>query len=157
MSLDSGAIFCIFSPFGLINCLRSVEDERERKMPGPHQGERTGGSPSPLAEISTGTVQLFRKYTGRGPSRARAFTEGNVAFVLLRNTLTPAEYEMVAAGHEDDVLRMRSGAQQAMKAELIALVEDQLGRTVEAFTSHNSVEPDLAVEVFVLDGSKPSD
>ena len=126
-------------------------------MSDPYQGERTGGSTSPLAEISTGTVQLFRKYTGRGPSRARALTVGNLAFVLLRNTLTPAEKELVAVGHEADVLRMRSAAQQAMKAELIALVEDQLGRTVEAFTSHNSVEPDLALEVFVLDGSKPSD
>ena len=123
-------------------------------MPSPYQGERTGGTRSPLAEISTGTVQLFRRYTGRGPSRARTSVDGNLAIVMLRNTLTPPERELAAAGHEADVLALRRAAQEAMRAELIALVENRLGRKVEAFSSHNSVEPDLAIEVFVLDGSK---
>ena len=109
-----------------------------------------------LAEISSGTVQLFRKYAGRGPSQANTRLDGDLAIVVLRNTLSTAEGELVAAGHEADVLAMRRAAQQAMENELVALVEEQLGRKVEAFSSHNIVEPDLAVELFVLDGSKPA-
>lgn len=119
--------------------------------------ERTGGRQSPTAEISNGVVSLFLKYTGRGPSKARTRVEGDLAIVTLRNTLTTSEKEMVAAGREADVLRMRSASQEAMREELVALIEARLGRRVEAFSSHNSIEPDMAVELFFLDGSKPSD
>ena len=125
-------------------------------MHSPHNGERARRNPSPSARISTGTVQLFRRYTGRGPTQASTRIDGDLAMVVLRNTLTPAERELVAVGHEADVLSMRSAAQQAMRNELVALVEEELGRKVEGFSSHNSVEPDLAIEVFVLDGSKPA-
>lgn len=124
-------------------------------MHSPHQGERARGNQSPLAKISTGTVRLFRKYTGRGPDRASTRIDGDLAIVVLRNTLTIAERELVAVGHEADVLSMRSATQQAMRDELVALVEEQLGRKVEGFSSHNSVEPDMAIEVFVLDGRNP--
>ena len=124
-------------------------------MHSPHQGERARGNGSPLAKISTGTVQLFRRYTGRGPTQASTRVEGDLAMVVLRNTLTPAERELVAAGHEADVRSMRNAAHQAMRNELVALVEEQLERRVEEFSGHNSVQPDLAIEVFVLDGSKP--
>jgi uncharacterized protein YbcI len=38
-----------------------------------------------------------------------------------------------------------------MRDELVALVEEQLGRKVIAFMSQNHIDPDLAVEVFVLE------
>ena len=123
-------------------------------MHGPQQG--AAGKQSPRAQITTGAVQVFRKYTGRGPTQATTRTEDDMAIIVLRNTLGDAERELIAAGHEAQVLAMRSAAQQAMRKELVALVEEQLGRKVEAFSGHNSVEPDLAIEVFVLDGSKPA-
>jgi uncharacterized protein YbcI len=38
-----------------------------------------------------------------------------------------------------------------MRDDLVAIVERQLGRTVVAFMSQNHIDPDLAVEVFVLE------
>ena len=37
-----------------------------------------------------------------------------------------------------------------MRDDLVAIVERQLGRTVIAFMSQNHIDPDLAVEVFIL-------
>jgi hypothetical protein len=38
-----------------------------------------------------------------------------------------------------------------MRDDLIAIVERQLDRNVIAFMSQNHIDPDLAVEVFVLE------
>jgi len=38
-----------------------------------------------------------------------------------------------------------------MRADLIEIVERHLGRKVIAFMSQNHIDPDLAVEVFVLE------
>ena len=41
-----------------------------------------------------------------------------------------------------------------MREDLIAIVERHLGRKVIAFMSQNHIDPDLAVEVFVLEPAK---
>ena len=38
-----------------------------------------------------------------------------------------------------------------MRDDLVAIVERRLGRTVLAFMSQNHIDPDLAVEVFILE------
>jgi uncharacterized protein YbcI len=122
----------------------------------PEKGKTNeGGGQSSLTEISNGAVQLFRRYTGRGPTETRAYTQGDLVVIVLRNALTSGERAMVEAGHEADVLRMRAANQEAMRSGLVSLVEEHLGRNVLHFSSHNSVDPDIAVELFVLDGSKP--
>jgi uncharacterized protein YbcI len=54
---------------------------------------------------------------------------------------------------------MRHRFQQAMREDLIAVVEKQMERKVVAFMSANHIDPDMAVEVFVLeplpDGEHP--
>jgi hypothetical protein len=37
-----------------------------------------------------------------------------------------------------------------MRDEFIAAVSEHTGRTVEAFLSDNAIDPDIAVEVFIL-------
>jgi uncharacterized protein YbcI len=46
---------------------------------------------------------------------------------------------------------MRRSFQQAMEAEFRQVVEDATGREVIAYMSSIHVDPDLAVEVFVLE------
>jgi uncharacterized protein YbcI len=75
----------------------------------------------------------------------------DVVTVLLADTLTRGERKLVDAGRSDQVLQVRHYYQLAMRDELIAAVERQLARTVIAFMSQNHVDPDLAVEVFVLE------
>ena len=109
----------------------------------------TGGELA--AEISTGMVALLRSYTGRGPDRAHTSMGREHVLVVLRDTLTKGERTLVETGHPDRVIRLRHDFQLAMRNDLVAIVERQLERKVIAFMSQNHIDPDLAVEVFVLE------
>jgi hypothetical protein len=47
--------------------------------------------------------------------------------------------------------RLERGEQLIMRDDLVGIVERQLHRKVIAFMSQNHIDPDLAVEVFVLE------
>lgn len=104
----------------------------------------------PRAMISTAAVQLLHEYTGRGPTKAKTLINDDVVTVLLTDTLTKGERKLVDSGRADRVLQLRHDYQLAMREDLIAVVERQLDRKVLAFMSQNHIDPDLAVEVFVL-------
>ena len=113
--------------------------------------EQRQGSPPAAAMISTATVQVIHDYTGRGPTKAKTMINDNVVAVLLADTLTKGERTLVETGHSDRVIRLRHDFQLAMRDDLVAIVERQLERKVIAFMSQNHIDPDLAVEVFVLE------
>jgi uncharacterized protein YbcI len=109
------------------------------------------------AAITTRVIQLFGEYTGRGPTRGRTFINENLVSCLLRDTLTKPERSLVAAGEVDTVLEVRKRFQAAMRGDLVAAVEELTGREVAVFMSENHVDPDVALEAFVLepvDGDK---
>jgi uncharacterized protein YbcI len=56
----------------------------------------------------------------------------------------------VRNGERELVLQSRRAYQRTMGAELIASVEEITGRRVRAFLSDNHIDPDYAVESFVL-------
>ena len=101
--------------------------------------------------ISTAVVQLLHEYTGRGPTKAKTSINEEVVTVLLADTLTKGERKLVDNGLSDRVLQLRHYYQLTMRDDLVAIVERQLGRAVIAFMSQNHIDPDLAVEVFVLE------
>ena len=70
--------------------------------------------------------------------------------ILLADTLTTGERTLVDHGHAGRVLQVRHDYQTAMRDELVGIVERELDREVIAFMSQNHIDPDLAVEVFVL-------
>ena len=105
----------------------------------------------PSAMISTATVQLLHKYTGRGPTKAKTIINEDLVTVLLADTLTKGERTLVETGNSDRVLDLRHDYQVAMREDLVAVVERQLDRKVIAFMSQNHIDPDLAVETFVLE------
>jgi uncharacterized protein YbcI len=106
---------------------------------------------TPSARISTAAVQLLHEYTGRGPTKAKTLISDNVVIVLLADTLTKGERKLVENGRSERVLTLRHDYQIVMRPELVALVERHLDRKVTAFMSQNHIDPDLAVEVFVLE------
>jgi uncharacterized protein YbcI len=118
--------------------------------------ERPPGSVS--AEISRDAVQLFREYTGRGPTQARTTFNGDLVVIILGSTLLKAERSLISSGDADTVLGLRHKFQGVMRADLTAAVERATGRKVIAFMSDNHVDPDMAAEVFVLepDGHGPA-
>jgi uncharacterized protein YbcI len=102
--------------------------------------------------ISNMIVGLLREYTGRGPTKARTSIRDNLVVVLLEQTLTKGEKVLVEKGRVENVLALRREYQEAMREEASAKVEEITGRSVLAMMSCNYVDPDLAVELFVLDG-----
>ncbi len=108
-------------------------------------------SQSPAAMISTSTVQVLHEYTGRGPTKAKTVIKDDLVTVLLADTLTTGERKLVETGNSDRVIGLRHDFQMAMRDDLVAIVERQLERKVVAFMSQNHIDPDLAVEVFVLE------
>jgi uncharacterized protein YbcI len=103
------------------------------------------------AAITTRVVQVFSDYTGRGPTRGRTFINENLVSCLLQDTLTKPERSLVAAGEVDTVLEVRRRFQFTMRGDLVAAVEDLTGREVAVFMSENHVDPDVALESFVLE------
>lgn len=103
------------------------------------------------AEISNAVVRLLSEYTGRGPTRARTHITEELISVVLRDTLTKGEISLIAAGKTELVLAARKAYQEAMGADLTAAVEHHSGRKVLAFLSDNHLEPDIAIESFVLE------
>ena len=105
----------------------------------------------PLASaISTRVVRLISEYTGRGPTRARTYMHDDLITVVVQDTLTKGERSLVADGKSDVVLAMRKEFQDTMRRDLIAGVEELTGRRVIAFFSANHIEPDAALESFLL-------
>jgi uncharacterized protein YbcI len=110
---------------------------------------RTDGALS--AEITKAVVGVFRNYTGRGPTKARTFLNENTVHVLLEDTMTTAEHQLAVDGEEEFVLDIRRKFQKTMRDDLVAAVEELGGRKVVAFMSDNTIEPDMALESFVLE------
>jgi uncharacterized protein YbcI len=114
-----------------------------------------GGSQS--AAISQSVVRLMSEYTGRGPTKARTTISKDLITVVLEDTLTKGERSLLADGKDDLVLTTRFAFQQTMRTDLVATVQDITGRDVAAFMSANHIDPDMAVEVFVLSPEAISD
>ena len=102
------------------------------------------------SDISNAVVHLLSEYTGRGPTKARTYINDDLISVVLRDTLTKGERSLIANGSVDVVLDARKAYQAAMKQDLIAVIEKYSGRSVLAFMSENHIDPDIAVESFVL-------
>lgn len=106
---------------------------------------------TPSALISTAAVQLLHEYTGRGPTQAKTTITDDLVTIVLADTLTKGERSLVQGGRSDRVLDLRHEYQLLMRDGLIEIVQRELERKVIAFTSQNHIDPDLAIEVFVLE------
>jgi uncharacterized protein YbcI len=100
--------------------------------------------------ISTAVIRLVRDYTGRGPTQAHTTISDSHVMVVLRDTLLKAERSLVEDGQSEPVIAMRRRFQGTMEDDLVAAVVEHTGREVEAFLSDNHIDPDIAVEVFIL-------
>jgi uncharacterized protein YbcI len=103
------------------------------------------------SSISNMVVRLLTEYTGRGPTRARTYISDDLVCVVLQDTLTKAERTLVGRGETELVLRTRKTFQNTMREDLVAGIEHLTGRKVRAFFSDNHIDPDMALESFVLE------
>jgi uncharacterized protein YbcI len=103
------------------------------------------------ARISTTVVRALARTTGRGPTKAKTTLGENGVFVVLQDSLTRGEQTLVDAGQGAAVLDLRRRWQSVMQADVSREIEDLTGRKVIGFMSDNHIDPDIAVEVFVLE------
>ena len=102
------------------------------------------------AAISNTVVKALSRTTGRGPTKAKTTLGENGVFVVLQDTLTRGERNLAEAGEGDAVLDLRRRWQRVMQVDVSKEIEELTGRRVIGFMSDNHIDPDLAVEVFVL-------
>jgi uncharacterized protein YbcI len=106
---------------------------------------------SARSAIANAIVRLHAEHYGRGPTRARAHVAEDFVLVVLEDVFTTAERTLISAGRGDEVRRSRDAFNEVLRDRFVAAVETATRRRVRAFLCQTSVEPEMAVELFVLE------
>jgi uncharacterized protein YbcI len=105
-----------------------------------------------LERVSNAVVGVYREHFGKGPSSAKTYALDDVVICVLRDGLTTAEKTLFSRGRGDAVREMRAAFQDAIADTFTSVLEEITERRVVAFMSQAHIDPDLAIEVFFLDG-----
>ena len=112
-------------------------------------GKATAARPQ-LTEISNAAVALHREHFGRGPGAAKTHISDNLVVCVLTDVFTPFEKTLIDAGQEERVRETRAIHRAATEGVYKLRMEEVLGRRVEAHMSSIHVDPDVAVDIFVM-------
>ncbi|HVW48187.1 MAG TPA: Na-translocating system protein MpsC family protein [Solirubrobacterales bacterium] len=118
-------------------------------------GQATSARPQ-LTEISNAAVALHREHFGRGPGAAKTHIGENLVVCVLTDVFTPIEKTLIGAGQEERVRETRAIHRDATEGVYKQRMEAVLGRRVEAHMGSIHVDPDLAVDIFVLGDHPPA-
>jgi len=128
--------------------------EARHNTPGAGREALAGGEV--LAAISTDMVQLLRDAVGKGPTRCKTHWAGSdMLIVVLRGGYLAAEQTLHAAGRAEDVRAARQALQDVLEGRMSAMVEEHVGRRVIAFMNAQHQEPDVQLEIFMLEPLAP--
>jgi uncharacterized protein YbcI len=128
------------------------EEEITETIDQEHQSGAAVVDRSPMLEISNAMVRLYKEAFGRGPTKARAqFAGPDTLVVVLENSLTVAERNLVAMGEHQRLREARLFFQYALEDQFRTIVEEALGRRTVAFVSGLDSARDVAMEVFTLE------
>jgi uncharacterized protein YbcI len=131
-----------------------MQAHSDNSSPEPDDGD-AGFQPrgQVLAGISNSMVRLYREHFGKGPTGAKTYVLDDLVICVMRDGLTTVEKTLFEQGRGDAVREMRAAFQDAVSDRFTGVVEELTGRKVVAFLSQAHVGPDLAIEVFFLDGA----
>jgi uncharacterized protein YbcI len=116
---------------------------------------RPSGEASRRAAAASNAIsRLHREYYGRGAVSSRSVIERNYVIVFMEDVYAPVERTLIEAGKQETVRATRNEFQLAMRDRFNAAIEEIMGRPVVAFMSQVHFDPDMSVEIFVL---QPSD
>jgi uncharacterized protein YbcI len=108
------------------------------------------------AAISDGLVHLHKEYYGKGPTKAKTYLVNDTAICMLRGGFTVVERTLIQDGKAEAVHDVRRVFQSSMQERFTEVVQDATGRNVVAYMSQIHSDPDIAVEIFVLEaGDEP--
>jgi uncharacterized protein YbcI len=120
------------------------------------QGQVTA-TRSQLTDISNAAVALHREHFGRGPGAAKTHITDNLVVCVLNDVFTPLERTLIDAGQVTRVRETRAIHHAATEEAYKARMETVLGRSVEAHMSTIHIDPDVAVDIFVLSDQEVPD
>jgi uncharacterized protein YbcI len=106
---------------------------------------------SALAAISNGLMHLHMRYYGRGPTKAKTHFVDDTVLCVLWDSFTTVEETLIRQGERVAVEDFRRTFHGAMEEEFKKVVEEATGRSVKAYMSQVHVDPNVAVELFLLD------
>lgn len=116
----------------------------------------TGALGEALAEISNALVGLHKRFYGKGPVRAKTFLVDSTVLCLLEGGFTIVERTLIDIGRDEVVRDLRHNFQLAMQEQFTQVVEGRLDRRVVAYLSQVHTDPDIAVELFMLEPADQS-
>jgi uncharacterized protein YbcI len=128
---------------------RGALEHLEVAMDGASMNGRVPGAG--LSHISTELVRLYSRYCGKGPTRAKTHVAGDLVVCVLRDAFTRQEQTLIDGGEFATVERMRDGFRRLMDVESRRAVEEACGRPVRAHLNTLHADPDMAVEIFLLE------
>ena len=102
------------------------------------------------AQTLAGSLGIHRERFGRGARRARTVMGADYVICFLEDIYTPVERTLIDAGRFEAVQATRNAFQDTMRQTFSEAVEELTGREVIGFLSQVHVDPDLAVETFIL-------
>lgn len=112
---------------------------------------------SQATAISNGIGGMHREHYGRGADRIRTMIHQDVVMTTLEDCFTTVERKMIAEGAFGPVRETRTMFQDWMRPRFTEIVEETTGRTVRAFFSQVTHDPDMALEVFLLNPAASTD
>jgi uncharacterized protein YbcI len=118
-----------------------------------HQDRQNGAT---RTAISNMLVRLHVEHAGRGPTKARTFLNEDIITSVLEDALTPVEQTLAGDGQAETVERVRHKLQKSMRDDMVRQLETITGRRVRVFLSANELDPDVAVETFLLEPIDPA-
>jgi uncharacterized protein YbcI len=130
--------------------------ERMSRMSRISQDGAVGGDVT--SAISDAMASLLSRHTGRGATSSWTTFSRDLIICVMGHALTKGEKEpgplreksLVHYGRPEAVLRIRTAYQESMAQEATSIVEELSGRRVAAFMSNSHIDPDLDVEIFIL-------
>jgi uncharacterized protein YbcI len=111
--------------------------------------------PAPGGSIAAATsreiVRLYARLLGRGPTRARTHLHTDHVACVLEDVFTRAERTLIDVGRGSQVVEMRLSLHDAMKPQLIRIVEEHTARPVRLCICQFDAEADVALEFFLFE------
>lgn len=120
------------------------------RVPGKHP---TGDA---LAQVTDGLVALHTRFYGKGPTAAKTHYMDDAVVSFLWEGFTKVEETLIASGRGEAVADLRRSFQAAMEDEFTAVIETATGRQVSAYLSQVNIDPNMAVEIFLLRPRPPT-
>lgn len=96
-------------------------------------------------------VRLYKECYGKGPTKARTYSSGDLLVCLLEGGLLTAERTLRDAGREALVREQRGQMQSALRQRCIDTVEGITGRNVMTCISGVDLHTEMSAEMFLLE------